>query len=404
MDQKFEQAFVWSRNVETYRVMRDSGERHFDQEQQRWVVIGGRSADSHYSSAFLEASEAELLKGVRAFLSRFPKRRNRHALELPQLETLGQERELGLLAKGSTEYLNPVSRMFEAAQQQRASRIVYRASYLVSHSSDQSLLSRNHNLRMHSVRSRGGIMFAAWTGVELASAESQIAGLGGPEIANISDSQVEASAQEVLAHLHARSATSGMQEVVLAPKASALLALKGLANRARALATSSPLRILDDPSVGYGAMARDDAGEPVRPQVLVGHDADVTMRLGFQRRDLDAILGNAPSNVIVEPGRESIDSLVADVRRGVLLQGPLHADLDPRDTLTLICAQGREIIGGRFTGRLFGRQIMRAPVQDFVDATAALGADSTTLAMDIGGRSLSTRAPHWLSRAQVDEG
>lgn len=405
VDQTFEQAIVWSRRLETYRVTQDSGVRGFDQEQQHWVVVGGRSGGAHYSCALLDTSEEVLAQRVRTFLSRFPQRRNRQALELSPLETLGQEHELGLKAFGAAEYRDPVSRMFDATQRQQASRIVFRASYLVAHSSDQHLLSRKHHIRMQSVRSRGGIIISAWSGDELASVESQVAGLGGPETANISDTQIEESAQEALAHLHARSAASGEQEVLLAPNASALLALHGIANRrASALITSSPLRIVDDPSVGYGAMARDDVGEAVQSQVLVGRDADVTTRSGFRRRDHCATLGRGPSNVVVEPGTESQKSLVAGIKQGVLLQGPIHADLDARDQLTLLCAQGREIIGGRFTGRLFGRQIMRAPVQDFVDATAALGEDSATLAMDREGRALSTRAPHWLSRALVEAG
>lgn len=406
VDQHLDQAFVWSRRTESYAVTLDSSEQRFDHAGQHWIVIGGLREGSEHSIAFLDTRGEALMSRARTFLASFGRRSGRSALEVPTLERLGVEHASELAHTPTSEFREPAVRLFEQSQKLGSSRIVFRASYLEAHSGEQFFLSRKQHQQVHSRRARGGILMAAWTGDDLASAQRQISGPGGPELVRLAADQIEACAQEALSHLHARSAATGMQEVLLSPEASAMLAYHGFAQGRRRLAGGPQLvTIVDRPRDGYGGFARDDLGQESLAQMLVGDTSQAPINPGHMRRDNRAVLRRLPSHVVVTPGTASLDTLIASIERGILLQAPVHCHLDPRtDRLSLICAQGREIHNGRFTGRLFARQLIRAGRQDFVDATTGLGLEPTTLAFDEAGVPVSASAPHWLSRAQVEAG
>lgn len=185
-----------------------------------------------------------------------------------------------------------------------------------------------------------------------------------------------------------------------------MLAYHGVAQGAPLRARGPyPVTIIDDPARGYGGFARDDLGQEAPSRRLVGALEPEPILPGYPRRDNRAALRSLPSHVVVAAGEIGLDALIASIKEGVLLQDPVHCHLDPRsDRLSLICSQAREIHNGRFTGRLFARQLIRAGRQDFIDATTGLGAEPTALAFDEAGIPVSTSAPHWLSRAQVEAG
>ncbi len=405
-DRRLERAYVWSRRSDTYRVRIDSSENRFDSESEHWVIVGGYRDGAEHSSALLGASVDDLRTSALEFLARFTPRSKEAATRLPKRLLLGDADATSLEARHPSEFRDPAQALFEKAQSLSESRIVFRGSYIESTRCDQSLLSAAHNQRIHSLRTRGGVMLGAWSGDEIASSHEQASGIGGPELLQISDGQIEAAAAEALSHLHARSSASGEQEVLLNPEASATIAFHAFARAPAALHSDSPLlRIIDDPRVGYGQLQRQDSGQEARVSTLVGTLESTERAPGYLRRDERALLRRMPANVSVVAGSTPSDALISSVKQGVLVQGPLHCALSPDgDRFSLLCSQAREIRDGRFTGRLFARQLVMADRRDFVASTRALGSESKSLAFTSWGMPMSASGAHWLSRARVEAG
>ncbi len=411
LDGKVEGAFVWSRRHQRHRISKDSEEDQFDLVGSDALVFGGSAG----SVALRNLNRPELLAAAQRFAAQgsppsagasSPARQA--AFSLPSSQSFLAKVKLDPARQSKSAMQAPVADLLKRAQSGGGSRIIYRNSYLLADDVETRFLTREHNQRRRELRLRLGVLFAAWTGEDVVTAVAERAGSGGLEMAGPSDIDLQARAHDVLAYAHARSAPSGTQDVILSPECAALVTLESIAKPAFAsglrATPQGPLRVHDDPTLagGYGSYVRDDLGQAPTPRALFGSAEAKSMHLGNMRRDLDLALLPRPSNLLVELGEASEEDLVAEVMQGVYLEGPLHCSVNVQGSqLALLCGRGREILNGRFTGRLFGGILANAESSAFFDATRAVGNRSQTLAFEELGLPLSVQSPAWLSRAKV---
>tara|TARA_R110002096_G_scaffold16898_15_gene58276 strand:- start:64530 stop:65876 length:1347 start_codon:yes stop_codon:yes gene_type:complete len=393
LDAKLENATVWSQATHTDALSIDHDEERFDRLHEHLVVLSALK-DKVPTQLVLVGPTPEQIVLAATSLSE-------HAI-VPAM-TLAPMAEDGWgtpWTRKHSDYRTPVRALFSIAQQHGGSRVVYRSAYLYSVHTEQRFLSRSKNLRSRSQRTRGGVVMGTWAHGEMALGHTQVSGLGGPALVSLSGDAIAQAADQALAHLHARSAPSGAQEVLLSPETAALLAYAALAKTATPLQGSYNVRIEDDPTTGYGAMHHDALGEAAVAHTLVGEEA--TTALLRLRRGNGGILRSEATNLRVDGDAEELASLVARIETGVLLEGPELCRLDSRgERLAIVCSRAREILKGRFTGRLFSRTLATANVREFFSNTVALGTSREAFAFDTDGIAGSAEAPHWLSRADV---
>lgn len=393
LDAKLEDATVWSQATHTDALSIDHDEERFDRLQEHLVVLSAVKDGTPTQLVLVGPTREQILLAATSL--------SEHAIA-PAMK-LGPIAEVGWdssWTRKHSDYRTPLRTLFSVAQQHGGSRVVYRSAYLYSVHTEQQLLSRSKNLRSRSQRTRGGVVMGAWANGEMARGHTQVSGNGGPDLVALSSDAIAETADQALAHLHARSAPSGPQEVLLSPETAALLSYSALAKTTTPLQGSYNVRIEDDPTTGYGAMHHDALGEEAVAQTLVGEEA--TAGLLRLRRGNGGTLRSEATNVRVDGEAEELASLVARIETGVLLEGPELCRLDARgERLAIVCSRAREILKGRFTGRLFSRTLSTTPVSEFLSNTVALGTRREAFAFDSEGIAGSAEAPHWLSRAEV---
>lgn len=412
VDMRLEGAFVWYRRTHRHRVSKDSEEQNFDAHRFESVVFGG---DGH-TFAIDNASYAELLDAAQRFVSALPASAKRDArsgqsLRLPKTKTLHATLGIDPTAQGHDAFLEPVLASYEQAQKHGSSRIIYRSSYLLSDDVETRYLSRKHNHQVREVRTRAGVLFAAWTGADVVTSVSERAALGGLELRGPSNNDLRRGAEGALAHVHARSAPSGVKDVILSSECAGFVAMQAIAKPGFVLGPrqtpKGPLRVSNDPTRkrGYGSYLLDARGDRPKAVSFFGDLPTAKMQEGNMRRDSALRLRPMPSNVVVQAGSATETELIADVKEGVFLEAPLHCSVDPAgNSLALLCGRGREIRNGNFTGRVFSRLVATATCDAFIDDTRALGKLLRSQAFEEDSIAMSARTPAWLSRAQVEAG
>jgi predicted Zn-dependent protease len=412
VDGRLPGAFVWSRRSKRHRVSKDSEEQTFDVENFESVVFGG---DGH-TFATHNSSYRDLLVAAERFVADLPAIAQRKAgasesFLLPKPTAFQTTLGIDPAKQGHDAFLEPVVKSYAQAQEQGSSRIIYRNSYLLSDDVESRFLSREHNQRVREVRFRSGVVFAAWTGDEVVTSVAERAALGGLELTGPSVKELREGAQRALAHVHARSAPSGIKEVILSSECAGLVAMEAIAKpgfvHGPRPTPRGPLRVSNDPTRkrGYGSYLRDARGATPNILSFFGDMPVTRMHEGNMRRDDALTLRPMPSNVVVDAGTATELELIADVKEGVLLEAPLHCSVDPAGTsLALLCGRGREIRNGHFTGRVFSRLVATAACDAFFDDTRALGKRRRSHAFQTGSIAMSARSPSWLSRAQVEAG
>jgi predicted Zn-dependent protease len=397
LDAKLEGATVWSRRTEAYELALDHDEERFDRFREHLVVLSAVVNRSPARIVLRGPTREEVLRAAKSLSN------SEIAPPMKPIAVLGVDWQKTWTRKHS-DFRTPLRALFSEAQQHGGSRVIYRSSYLHSVHSEQRFLSNSQNLRSRTQRTRGGVVMGAWAGGEIANSHAQVSGQGGPALVVLSDDTIAATADRTLSHLHARSAPSGQQEVLLSPETAALLAYKALAKSPTPLSNAGAykFRIVDDPSTGYGARIHNAAGERVVAQTLLGDGGSALSLASRMSLGNDGTLQAEPSHVRVEGGTNDLATLVARIETGVLLEGPELCRLDSRgERLAILCNRAREILKGRFTGRRFARTLTSASTADFMSNTVALGSNREVLAFDTNGIAGSAEAPHWLSRASV---
>lgn len=409
VDAKVSDAFVWSRLRKRHRVSRDSEEQNFDLLISEDVVIGG---DGH-SIGFSGASREELLSGAKRFVATLPAGSpNPDAahgpFELPPQQDIVATFIIDPASQPNEAFHRPIAELFDQSQSVGSSRIIYRNAYSLSDDDELRFLSRTQNQRRRELRQRRGVLFAAWTGDDIVKGAAEHSGAGGLELPSPSANELQWRAQDVLAHVHARSAPSGLQDVILSPECASLVAMEAIAKPAfrngLGPEQNALLRVKNDPTRkrGYGNYLGDARGDSPKAIDLFGEQTPASMEKGNLRRDNELRVRARPSNVVVQPTAVSEQELIAAISKGVYLDAPIHCSVDPEGrALALLCGRGREIHDGRFTGRLFSRVLCSAACASFLSETRGLGNVSRALAFEEGGLAMSAQAPAWLSRAHV---
>ncbi len=399
LDGKLEGATILSHKTHTHELSLDHNEERFDRFRTHLIVLSAIIGHTRRRIVLSAPSPEGLAVAATSFAGHAiaPSMRPAPATDVDWQKTWTTRH---------SDYRAPLRSLFVEAQNHGGSRVVYRSSYLHSVHTELRFLSRKQNLRTKSQRTRGGVVMGAWAGGEIATSHAQVSGQGGPKIATLSSDAIASTAEHTLSHLHARSAPSGQQEVLLSPEAATHLAYNAIAKSPVSLPNSGDykFRLVDDPSVGYGAMIYNDAGQRATIQTLVGEGGGPLSQSTRTRLTSNGTAQAQPSHVRLKAGIDNLASLVERVQTGVLLEGPELCQLDSRgERFAIICSRAREILNGRFTGRLFARTMTTGNTSEFIANTSALGSDSEQWAFESHGIAGSAQAPHWLSRARVEK-
>jgi len=239
-------------------------------------------------------------------------------------------------------------------------------------------------------------------------------GTGGLEIAQASDEELHALAEEAVALLRAGRIEPGFYDLVFDPSVSGVMAheafghgvetdmfVKGRAKAAEYLGkrVGSPLvNLLDDPTVpgAYGSYRFDDEGQIAAPTTILREGVFVqgltdlfsALKLGIprtangRRQGYDRKAYARMSNTFFAPGTTPVDELIGSVERGVYLRKTSSGMEDPKGWGVQVEAHiGEEIVNGRRTGRLFSPVGITGYVPDILASVSAVGND---LALDGG--------------------
>lgn len=331
------------------------------------------------------------------------------------------------------QWLTATEALHRRARAAGDSRIVYRGAYLMIDDSDSVFITPDAQVTQRIVRTRAGVHFVAWTGNAVSLDEASRAGTMGMEALRISDAELRAAARRALSLLTARGSRDFDTQVVLAPSVVAMLAHRCVApalsadhwqsgesdaRRRLGKRLGSPLvTVIDDPTRRgfYGSYVLDDEGQPAQRTTLIkagvltapltNRAAAATLRLrggaNGRRASLLEPARPLPSNLWFEPGTSSHDQLIASVNDGVLVEGALHAELDPRSwRLVIRAARAHEIRNGSLSGKLF------AGVDLIAELPALLGA-VTQMSNQVVHRpasdapATSAGGPYMLTRASL---
>ena len=399
LDAKLESAAVWSRKTLTNQLALDHDEERFDRSRTHLVVLSAREHGTATRIVLKNPTPDQLMRAATSL--------SEHAIAPPiELVAVEDVDWQSTWTQKHSDYRGPVRAIFAEAQNHGGSRVVYRTSYLQSVHTEQRLISQTQNIRSRAQRTRGGVVMGAWAGGEIASAHAEVSGQGGPALVSLTDDAIAKAATQTLSHLHARSAPSGVQEVLLSPATAAMLVYGGIAKSPTALRASGEhaVHIVDDPRSGFGATTFTAGGQRAVPHTLVGDDGSALPANARWQFDNRGTLTSEPSHVRMESGVEDLGALVAKVGTGVLLEGPELCRLDSRgERIAIVSSRGREIVNGRFTGRLFARMLTTAPLSAFLLDTRAIGRVHETVTFETNGIAGSAQAPHWLSSATVNK-
>ena len=231
--------------------------------------------------------------------------------------------------------------------------------------------------------------------------------IGGFELAELSDEQVERMVEQAVRLLEAKPIEPGTYKVVTHPEVSGVLAHEAfghgvemdlfLSDRARSRryigqrVGSDLATIIDDPGLpgGFGGYPFDDDGVLAAPHVildrgiLVGGLADQDAATALhalggngRRQDYSRKVYPRMTNTYFKTGDSTPDRLIEGVERGVYLQRVESGMEDPRNWgLQITCHYGQEIRDGRLTGKLYRTLGMTGYVPDVLHSIDGAASD-----------------------------
>lgn len=323
--------------------------------------------------------------------------------------------------------------LLERAESFGGSRVVYRGAYLRVRDRQHVFVGGDREVSERQLSTRAGVAMVAWTGDAIATGVAERAGALGLEALELGDDALAAAAERAVELLTARAAPSGELDLVLAPDVAALLAHRCVGDALtgdlwlgrEALAStlvgvpiaSESVTLVDDPSGGqaFGDYAFDDEGWPSAPAALIERGRLVgpltcrrtaaalrLPRTGHGRR-AGATLAPRPGHLLLAAGDATGEELVAEVGRGLLVEGAAAAGLDARSFRVWLRAQSaKEIVDGRWTGRRFGGLTIAGAAPEILRSVRGVGRRSETFAVDDErGAPLSRQAPALLLTAAV---
>ncbi len=406
IDATLDSAFVWFRAQQSSLLSVDSNEKQDEVRQENWVVLGGVAQGLPREVALLNPSQRDLQEAAASLAGAGP------SFAGPSKGTEGGNELVLLATVGDAARRRMLQKFYERAEQFGDSRIVYRSAFLRSQAAIGLRISSRGVEAFSSEEQRAGLLLSVWTGRDIAVAELDTVVKKGDGEVVVSDGELQQCRQNALAHLHARSAPNlGIQELLLSPACVSQLLFHGFAMPACALhaplpAPTDAVQLVDSPSLGYGRFVTDALGEAATEVTLLGSGAQV-LRKGRMRRDRDALARCTPSHVRLLPTAshpsQPLQTLIAKVEQGVLMDGPVHCSYDALTSrIVLVASRGKEIIKGRFTGRVYGRIAMKCDRDDWVAQSQGLSDSPREFPGELSDMPFSIACPHWLSRGALE--
>lgn len=411
LGEHLEEPSLWMRTRQTRQVLVDSREATWSEELSVTILCSGQSGGVRRELLVVNPEPGQVLAEARSYLRHVPKRRGtkqswRAALP-PEENPADSMPALALNEHATAGY--------ERARRHGGSRIVYRGSHIEVVDDDTLLVRESGTEHWRDRLCRHGVTLVAWTGDAVMASRRETGGRGPLCAEPLTDDELAAGAEEALAHIYARGAPSTPRAVILDPETAALFSHDCIASPllrgsgpGRDAPVSPLLTITSEPDLphSYGGYATDDRGDPGVALDLIAEGrlrAETFDSSGHARRDDSAMLRRAPSNVRVAGSDTPLESAVGAIESGVLLQGPVSANLaGETGMVTILCSRGKEIQGGRFTGRLFGRVLLRQPLVPLLDSTLTLAGEARTLLFRRHGVASSSTCPHWAMRVSCE--
>lgn len=311
-------------------------------------------------------------------------------------------------AIGRRAWLAEADALAERVAIHASSRIVYRASWLVSDDDETWIVRADVDHRQRRVRGQVGASVVTWHGQRPVVGEATIAGPGVPTAAQLDDAALAGAASDALTLYTPGGAPTGPATVVLAPALVAAILDRLLAAPAVAAGVTPAglLTITDDPTAAdaFAGHVVDDDGEPARPTAIAadGQPMRAAGVGGARRAGPRWYRSRGPCHLEVVAGpAAAVAAVEATVDAGVVLDGLRDVRLDVDGRLVLRAARARELARGQRTGRIWGDLELRADVGELLAAVSAASQDRVAIAIVDDGPARSARAPSLVTRAEL---
>ncbi len=260
-------------------------------------------------------------------------------------------------------------------------------------------LSPNRDLRQSYVYSEGTVAAIALRDGRTQIGYDSIAEIRGPEIFSGLGGKLEKSVAQALALLDAERIEPGEYEIITTPEVSGLIAHEAFGHgvemdmfvKDRALGKAyigkrvgSDLVTMHEGALcveNVASYAFDDEGTLAGDVIEIENgilktgvcDALSALRLGVEptgngkRENFEHKVYTRMTNTVFDAGTDSLEDMIASVKRGYLLEGVESGMEDPKHWgIQCIVKQGREIVDGKLTGRLVAPIIMTGYVPDLL--------------------------------------
>ena len=260
-------------------------------------------------------------------------------------------------------------------------------------------LSGSRELEQNTLWTTGMVMMVALRGEEMKDYYQGYSNLGGLEVMDRMEEDLQTVAGTVLALLLSEPITPGTYECVCTPEVTGMIVHEAFGHgvemdmfvKDRALAqryigeyVASPLVTMRDGAIAAEEAATfffDDEGTPASDTVIIDRgilrrgicDAQSAMHLGVaptgngRRQSFERKAYTRMTNTFFEGGQDSVEDMIASVQDGFLLENPSSGMEDPKNWgIQCMVNLAREIKDGKLTGRIFSPIVLTGYVPDLL--------------------------------------
>ena len=269
-------------------------------------------------------------------------------------------------------------------------------------------LSKNRDLDQTVMWTNGMVAVMAARGQEIKLAYHPFSVLGGAELLDEMDAQVEQTARKALELLESQPIEPGEYDCVCSPEATGMIVHEAFGHgvemdmfvKDRALArecvgeyVASPLVTMHDGSAveQTATMFFDDEGTLTGDTVIIDKgvlrtgmcDALSAARLGVaptgngRRESYERKAYTRMSNTYFQGGESTREEMIASVKDGFLLEAPSSGMEDPKNWgIQCMVTTAREIKDGKLTGKIFSPIVLTGYVPDLLKSVTMMSSTS----------------------------
>ena len=260
-------------------------------------------------------------------------------------------------------------------------------------------LTKNRFLRQSYVYSEGSVVPILGRDGQNKFGYDSVSGLSGPELFAALPEKAENAVKMGLETLDASRVVPGEYEIITSPEVTGLIAHEAFGHgvemdmfvKGRALGADyigkrvgSDLVTMHEGALcaeNVTSYAFDDEGTPAGDVTEIDHgilktgicDALSAVRLGTEptgngkRHNFEHKVYTRMTNTIFDSGTDSLEEMIASVKKGYLLEGMQSGMEDPKHWgIQCVLMLGREIIDGRLTGNIISPVILTGYVPDLL--------------------------------------